>query len=71
MKLCGLCIDVMDSIHRVVDLFHRFSNRKLILENSRCLEFCKNTPELFQNYVLVPNNLHLGLCLNFYIHFLN
>jgi hypothetical protein len=26
----------------------------------------KNTPELFQNYILVPVILHLGPCLAFY-----
>jgi hypothetical protein len=30
------------------------------------LEFCKNTLELFQNYILVPIILHLGQCLTFY-----
>jgi hypothetical protein len=32
------------------------------------MKFCKNTPELFQNYILVPENLHLGPCLTFYIY---
>jgi hypothetical protein len=26
------------------------------------LDFCKNTPELFQNYILVPKILNLGPC---------
>jgi hypothetical protein len=30
------------------------------------LEFYKNTPELFHNYILVPIILHLGPCLTFY-----
>jgi hypothetical protein len=40
----------------------------LILENTRRLEFCRNTPELFENYGLVPKNLHLGHDLTFYIY---
>jgi hypothetical protein len=38
----------------------------MIIENSRCLKFCKNTPELFRNYILVPIILHLHLYLTFY-----
>jgi hypothetical protein len=26
----------------------------------------KNTPKLFQNYILDPKILHLGPCINFY-----
>jgi hypothetical protein len=29
-------------------------------------ELCKNTSELFHNYILVPIILHLGPCLTFY-----
>jgi hypothetical protein len=29
-------------------------------------KFCKNTLELFQNYILVPVILHLGPYLSFY-----
>jgi hypothetical protein len=51
------------------DLFHRFFNRKnnsLILKIHRPWKFYKNTPKLFQNYILVLENLHIGLCLTFY-----
>jgi hypothetical protein len=42
-------------------------NNSLILENSRRVEFfCKNTPEPFCNYILVPALLHLGPCLTFH-----
>jgi hypothetical protein len=30
------------------------------------MEFCKNTPEIFLNYILVPAILYLGPCLTFY-----
>jgi hypothetical protein len=30
------------------------------------LYFCKNTPELFQNYILFPIILHLGPYTTFY-----
>jgi hypothetical protein len=30
------------------------------------LEFYKNTPELFHNYILIPAILHLGPYLTFY-----
>jgi hypothetical protein len=36
------------------------------MEIHRTLEFYRNTPELFQNYVLVPIILHLGPYLSFY-----
>jgi hypothetical protein len=46
----------------------RFSveNNSIIIENSRHQEFYKNIPELFQNYVVVPKNLHIGPYLTFY-----
>jgi hypothetical protein len=60
----------MDSVHHAVNRFHVISNRKIIwinLENNRTLEFCKNIPKLFWNYVLVPVILHLGPYLSFFI----
>jgi hypothetical protein len=58
----------MDPVHVAVNLFHRFFFSKIILkilENPITPQFCKNTPELFQNYILVPAILHLGACLTF------
>jgi hypothetical protein len=60
---------ITDPVHAAVNLFHGFFFSKIIseiLENPITLYFCKNTPELFHNYILVPIILHLGLCLNFY-----
>jgi hypothetical protein len=37
-----------------------------ILENPSPLNFYKNTPGLFLNYILVPAILHLGPYLTFY-----
>jgi hypothetical protein len=51
---------VLDPVHRTVNLFHIFSNRKIILKNPRIRNFCKLTLKLFQNYILVPVILHLG-----------
>jgi hypothetical protein len=48
----------------------RFSNRKtiwLFQKKVGTLDFHKNTPELFQNYVLVTIILHIGPCLSFVI----
>jgi hypothetical protein len=42
-------------------------NNAVIKENSWTLDFCKNTPKLFWNYVLVPENLHLGPYSIFYL----
>jgi hypothetical protein len=59
----------MDPVQADVNLFHGFFFSKIIpeiLENPRTLYFCKNTPELFQNYILVPIILHLGPRLTFY-----
>jgi hypothetical protein len=42
---------------------HAFFLRKINLEiwkTARALDFDKNTPKLFQNYILVTKNLHLG-----------
>jgi hypothetical protein len=53
----------MDPIQAVVDLFHGFSNRKInrkLPKIARAWYFYKNTPEFFQNYILVPIILHLG-----------
>jgi hypothetical protein len=36
--------------------------------STRALEWYKNTPEPFQNYILVPKNLHLGPCISIYIY---
>jgi hypothetical protein len=61
----------MDSVHAAVNLFNRFFFSKIIpeiLENPRMSYFCKNTPELFQNYILVYVILHLGPYLIFYIY---
>jgi hypothetical protein len=59
----------MDLVHVAVDLFHGFFFSKIILkilENPITPYFCKNTPELFQNYILVTIILHLGPYLTFY-----
>jgi hypothetical protein len=40
----------VDSIHHFMDLFHSFSNRKIIqkiLKITGALDFYKNTPKLF------------------------
>jgi hypothetical protein len=53
-----------------VNLFYMFFFSKIILkilENPRMPYFHKNTPELFQNSILVPIILHLGPCLTFII----
>jgi hypothetical protein len=53
----------MDPVHTAVDIFHEFHYRKIILKipkNPRTPEFYKNTPKLFQNYILVTIILHLG-----------
>jgi hypothetical protein len=60
---------VVDSVHETVDLFHGFFNRKIIRLFQKIAGiwyFYKNTPELFQNYILVPIVLHLGPWLTFY-----
>jgi hypothetical protein len=47
----------VDPVHGTVDIFHRFSFRKIIrinLENIRTPEILQNHPKLFQNFVLVP-----------------
>jgi hypothetical protein len=52
-----------------MDLFHGIFNRKIIPLNPKIPShgiFKKNTPELFQNYILVPEILHLGPDLSFY-----
>jgi hypothetical protein len=56
----------MDPVHAAVNLFHGFFFSKIILENPRTSYFCKNTPKLFQNYILVPIILHVGPYLTFY-----
>jgi hypothetical protein len=60
----------VDSVHRVVELFHRFLIKKYFInsENSPALEILQKRPELFQNYILVSKNLRLGPCLTFYIY---
>jgi hypothetical protein len=60
---------VVDSVHETMDLFHGFFNRKIIWLFQKIAGtwyFYKNTPELFQNYILVPIVLHLGPWLTFY-----
>jgi c-di-GMP-related signal transduction protein len=59
----------MDPVHAAVDLFHGFFFSKINpknLKNPRTPYFYKNTPELFQNYILVLAILHLGPYLTFY-----
>jgi hypothetical protein len=56
---------------RTVDLFHRFfqlKNNSIIQKIHRSPGILQNTPELFQNYILVPKKLHLGPCRSFYIY---
>jgi hypothetical protein len=53
----------VDSVYKPMNLFHDIFFSKIIpknVENPRTLYFCKNTPELFQNYNLVTIILHLG-----------
>jgi hypothetical protein len=48
---------LVDLVHVAVDLVHRVSFRKIVhkfLKIAGPPYFCKNTPELFQNYILVP-----------------
>jgi hypothetical protein len=52
-----------------MDLFHEFCNRKIILKVwkiTEALDICRNTPELFQNYIFIIVILHFGLYLTFY-----
>jgi hypothetical protein len=56
----------MDLVYGPVNLFHGVFFWKIILEIPKPLYFFKNTPELFQNYILVPIILHIGPCLTFY-----
>jgi hypothetical protein len=52
-----------------VDIFYGFCLRKIIPQIpkiTRTSEYCKNTPKLFHNYILVPVILHVGPCLTFY-----
>jgi hypothetical protein len=47
---------------KLVDLFHDFFLKKIIYiipKVAGALEFYKNTPKLFQNYLVVPKFLHL------------
>jgi hypothetical protein len=49
----------MDLVHVAVDLFDEFFFSKIIpeiLENPRTPYFSKNTPKLYQNYILVLVN---------------
>jgi hypothetical protein len=60
---------IVDSDHETVDLFHGIFNRKIIQLFQKIVgtwNFYKNTPELFQNYILVLIILHLGPYLTFY-----
>jgi hypothetical protein len=53
----------VDSVHETVDLFHRFFNRKIIWLFQKIAGnwyFYKNTPEFFQNYILVPIVLQIS-----------
>jgi hypothetical protein len=59
----------MDPVLAAVNLFHRFFCSKIILEileNPITPYFCKNTPKLFHNYILVPVILYVGPCLTSY-----
>jgi hypothetical protein len=63
------CTGAMDLIYGPMDLFHGISLRKIIPlnpKNHRTPYFYKKHPKLFQNYILVPKILHLGLYLSFY-----
>jgi hypothetical protein len=53
----------MDPVHAAVNVYHGFFFSKIILKIlkiPRPSYFYKNTPVLFQNYILVPIILHLG-----------
>jgi tyrosine-protein phosphatase YwqE len=59
----------VDPVHGAMDIFYEFLLRKIIpwiSKITRISEFCKNTPELFHNNILVPVILHLGPYLAFY-----
>jgi hypothetical protein len=43
-------------------------NNSINLEIRRSPRIFQKHPELFQNYVLVSKNLHIGPCINFYIY---
>jgi hypothetical protein len=61
--------DVVHLVYSPVDLLHGFSYSKIIpkiLKNPWTPYFCKNTPELLQNYILVPIILHLCPYLTFH-----
>jgi hypothetical protein len=63
------CAGAVDSVHRAVDSVYTFFFMKIILlfpKIARALEFCKESPELFQNYVLAPVIFYLGPYLCFY-----
>jgi hypothetical protein len=63
------CTGTVDLVHRTVNLFHRFSSRKInqnFLKITGARYFYKNTPELFQNSILVPIILHLAPYSTFY-----
>jgi hypothetical protein len=60
---------IMGLVHETVNLFHGFFNRKIIWLFQKIAGtwyFYKNTPKLFQNYILVPVILPLGPYLTFY-----
>jgi hypothetical protein len=52
----------VDPVHGTMSPVHAFFLRKINLEmwKAGALDFYKNTPELFQNFVLAPIILHLG-----------
>jgi hypothetical protein len=53
----------MDPAHEVIDPVHAYFFRKLNLQIPKtvgALDFYKKHPKLFQNYIFVPINLHLG-----------
>jgi hypothetical protein len=67
--LCTSEMGLWTPVHGRVDLFHHFFNRKLIHKFQkiiRALDLCKNTPDIFYNYILVTIILHLGPCLTFH-----
>jgi hypothetical protein len=49
-----------------INLTFFVENNSIDQENSRWLEFYKNTPKLFWNYILVHVILYLGPYLTFY-----
>jgi hypothetical protein len=69
MKSVDPWADTGGPVHGAMDIFYGIVCRKINLKIQKITgtsEFYKNTPELFQNYILVPVILHLGPFLTFY-----